>query len=69
MNFKSEEVVVVINLTLTGKMSDYSIAPTKDAIKVNENVANQYHDIRWKVYVKPKQTLEINYVRMYNKRA
>ena len=36
MNYKSEEVVVVINISLMGKMSNYSIAPKKDAIKANE---------------------------------
>lgn len=69
MNFKSEEVTVVINLALSGKTSDYSITPKKDSIKANENVANEQHDIQWKVNVKPRQTLEIKYVRLYNKRV
>jgi hypothetical protein len=69
MNYKSEEVVVVINVTLMGKMSKYSIAPKKDAIKANENIVNQDHDIQWEVTVKPKQTIEIKYTRSYNKRA
>ncbi len=69
MNFKSEEIIVVINLTLTGKTSHYSIPPKKDTIKANENVANQQHDIRWEINVKPKETLEIKYVRSYNKRV
>jgi hypothetical protein len=69
MNFKSEEIVVVINLTLTGKTSNYSIAPKKDIIKANGNVVNQQHDIRWEINVKPKETLEIKYVKLYSKRV
>ncbi len=69
MNYKSEEVVVVINVKLMGKMSNYSVAPKNDAIKANENSPNQQHDIRWEVNVKPKQTIEIKYVRLYNKRV
>jgi len=69
MNYKSEEVVVVINVKLMGKMSNYSVAPKTDAIKANENSVNQQHDIRWEVNVKPKQTIEIKYVRLYNKRV
>jgi hypothetical protein len=69
MNYKSEEVVVVINVSLMGKMSDYSVPPKKDAIKADENTANQQHDIRWEVNLKPKQTLEIRYIRLYNKRV
>ena len=68
-NFKSEEIVVVINLTLTGKTSQYSIPPKKDAVKAIENVANQQHEIRWEVTIKPKQTLELKYVRLYSKRV
>ncbi|CAF4416511.1 unnamed protein product [Rotaria socialis] len=68
MNYKSEEVVVVINTILVGKMSNYSIAPKKDAVKTDGDVANQRHDIRWEITVKPKQTLEIKYVRSFNKR-
>jgi hypothetical protein len=68
MNYKQEEVVAVLNLSLMGKMSNYSVAPKKDTIKVNENVANQQHDIQWEVKVKPKQTLEIRYVRSFNRR-
>ncbi|CAF0766370.1 unnamed protein product [Rotaria sp. Silwood1] len=69
MNYKSEEVVVVITATLMGKMNNYSIAPKKDAIKADNNVANQRHDIQWEVNIKPKQTLEIKYVRSFNKRV
>ncbi|CAF3344794.1 unnamed protein product [Rotaria sp. Silwood2] len=69
MNYKSEEVVVVITATLIGKISNYSIAPKKDAVKADNNVANQRHDIRWEVNIKPKQTLEIKYIRSYNKRV
>jgi hypothetical protein len=69
MNYKSEEVTVVINVSLTGKMNNYSIPPKKDTIKANGNVVNQQHDIRWELNVKPKQTLEIKYVRLYNKRV
>jgi len=69
MNYKSEEVVVVINVKLMGKMSNYSVAPKTDAIKANENSVNQQHDIRWEVNVKPKQTIEIKYLRLYNKRV
>ena len=69
MNYKPEEVVVVLNLSLMGKMSNYSVAPKKDSVKVNENVANQQHDIQWEVNVKPKQTLEIRYVRSFNRRV
>jgi hypothetical protein len=69
MNYKSEEVIVVINVTLSGKMSNYSIAPKKDAVKANAIGVNQQHDIQWKVNIKPKQTLEITYVRAYNKRV
>jgi hypothetical protein len=69
MNYKSEEVIVVINISLMGKMSNYSIPPKKDAIKAIENVANQQHDLQWEVHVKPKQTLEIKYIRLYNKRV
>lgn len=69
MNFKSEEVIVVINLSLTGKINQYSIQPKKDLIKANENVANQQHDIRWEINLKPKQTLDIHYIRLYNKRV
>ncbi|CAF4992848.1 unnamed protein product, partial [Rotaria magnacalcarata] len=68
VNYKSEEVIVVINTILVGKMSNYSIAPKKDAVKTDGYVANQRHDIRWEVTVKPKQTLDINYVRSFNKR-
>jgi hypothetical protein len=69
MNYKSEEVIVVINISLMGKMSNYSIPPKKDAIKAIENVANQQHDLQWEVHVKPKETLEIKYIRLYNKRV
>ncbi|CAF5100115.1 unnamed protein product, partial [Rotaria sp. Silwood1] len=69
MNYKSEEVVVVITATLMGKMNNYSIAPKKDAVKADNNVANQRHDIQWEVNIKPKQTLEIKYVRSFNKRV
>ena len=69
MNFKSEEVTVVINLSLTGKMNQYSIQPKKDLIKANENVANQQHEIRWEINLKSKQTLDIQYIRLYNKRV
>lgn len=69
MNYKSEEVVVVINLSLMGKMSNYTVPPKTDVVKANENRVNQQHDIRWEVNVKPKQTLEIRYARSYNKRV
>lgn len=69
MNFKSEQVIVVINLSLTGKINQYSIQPKRDVIKANENVANQQHDIRWEIDLKPKQTLNIQYIRLYNKRV
>ncbi|CAF2075839.1 unnamed protein product [Rotaria magnacalcarata] len=69
VNYKSEEVIVVINTILVGKMSNYSIAPKKDAVKTDGDVANQRHDIRWEITVKPKQTLDINYVRSFNKRV
>lgn len=67
-NYKAEEVVVVINATLAGKMSNYTVAPKKDSVKANEAVANQHHDIRWEVNIKPKQKLEMTYIRLYNKR-
>ncbi len=69
MNYKSEEVVVVINVKLMGKMSNYSVAPKTDVIKANGNSVNQQHDIRGEVNVKPKQTIEIKYLRLYNKRV
>ena len=69
MNFKSEEVVVVVNLSLTGKMNEYSIEPKRDFVKATENTVNQQHDIRWEISVKPRQTLEIKYIRSYNKRV
>lgn len=69
MNFKSEEVVVVINLSLTGKMNQYSLEPKRDFVKASESTVNQEHEIRWETTVKPKQTLEIKYIRLYNKRV
>ena len=38
-------------------------------LKLMNMTANQQHDIRWEVNVKPKQTLEIKYIRLYNKRV
>ena len=69
MNYKSEEVVVVINISIMGKMSDYSVKPKKDAVKANDTTANPQHDIQWEVTIKPKQTLEIRYVRLFNRRV
>ena len=69
MNFKSEEVVVVINTSLMGKMNNYSVAPKTDVIKTIETTANERHEIVWEVNVKPKQTLEIKYMRLYNRRV
>jgi SHS2 domain-containing protein len=70
MNYKSEEVTVVINISLMGKMSNYSIVPKKDVIKATVyHGANQQHDIQWEVRVKPQQTLEMKYIRLYNKRV
>ncbi|CAF1322405.1 unnamed protein product [Rotaria sordida] len=68
-NHKSEEVVVVITAILVGKMGNYSIAPKKDAVKADNKGANPRHEIQWEINVKPKQTLEIKYVRSYNKRV
>ncbi len=69
MNYKSEEVVVVINISIMGKTSDYSVKPKKDAVKANDITANPQHDIQWEVNIKPKQTLEIRYVRLFNRRV
>ncbi|CAF0887173.1 unnamed protein product [Adineta ricciae] len=69
MNYKSEEVTVVINMSLTGKTSNYSPEPKKDIVKATEATANPQHDITWEINLKPKQTLEIRYVRAYNKRV
>jgi hypothetical protein len=69
MNFKSEEVAVVINIVLSGKMSNYSVQPKKDIVKVNQHVANEQHEIRWAVNIKPKETLQLRYNRLFNKRV
>jgi hypothetical protein len=69
MNYKSEEVVVVINISIMGKTSNYSVKPKKDAVKANYITANPKHDIQWEVNIKPKQTLEIGYVRLFNRKA
>jgi hypothetical protein len=69
LNHKSEEVTVVINLLIQGKMSNYSIAPKKDSIQVNGDVTNQQHDIRWEIRIKPKEKMEIKYIRLYNQRV
>lgn len=69
MNYKSERVVVVINAALMGKTNNYSIEPKHDLVKVNENAANQKHDVRWEVTLNPRQTMEIKYYRQYNKRV
>ncbi|CAF4163676.1 unnamed protein product, partial [Rotaria sordida] len=68
-NHKSEEVVVAITATLMGKMGNYSIAPKKDAVKTGNDRANPRHEIQWEINVKSNQTLEIKYVRSYNKRV
>lgn len=49
-------------------MSNYTIPPRKDSVKANEAVVNQQHEIRWEVDVKPKQKLEMKYLRVFNKR-
>ena len=69
MNYKSEDVAVVLNMSFSGKMSNYSIEPQKDVIKANENVVNPQHNIQWKVTVKPRQPIEIKYTRLYSKRV
>ena len=50
-------------------MSHYSKEPKKDLIKANDNIANQQHDIRWEMNIKPKEKIEIKYIRLYNKRV
>jgi hypothetical protein len=67
MNYKSEEVVVVINTSLLGKTSHYSVPPKTDVVKAIEMAANQRHDVVWEVNVKPKQTMEVRYTRAYNR--
>lgn len=69
MNYKSEEVAVAISVSLMGKTSNYSVEPKKDIVKATETTANPHHDVNWEINVKPKQTLEIRYVRAYNKRV
>ncbi|CAF0882267.1 unnamed protein product [Adineta steineri] len=67
VNYKTETIVVVINLSLTGKITNHSVAPKKDVMKTNENTVNEQHDIRWEINVKPKQTLDITYNKIYNR--
>ncbi|CAF4313122.1 unnamed protein product, partial [Adineta steineri] len=67
VNYKTETIVVVVNLSLTGKITNHSVAPKKDVMKTNENTVNEQHDIRWEINVKPKQTLDITYNKIYNR--
>ena len=69
MNHKSEEIVVVINVLLVGKMNEFSIKPKKDITKTLDTVVNQQHDIRWEVTIPPRKSTEINYVRLYSRRV
>lgn len=68
-NYKSEEVVVVLNTSLYGKLSSFSNQPKKDVIKPNSDVVNQQHDVQWEVTVQPRGTIEIRYVRLFNRRV
>jgi hypothetical protein len=68
-NYKSEEVVVVLNTSLSGKLNNCSNQPKKDLIKPNTDVANQQHDVQWEVTVQPRGTVEIRYVRLFNRRV
>ena len=68
-NYKSEEVVVVLNTSLSGKLQSCSNQPKKDLIKPNTDVVNQQHDVQWEVTVQPRGTIEIRYVRLFHRRV
>ncbi|CAF0987235.1 unnamed protein product [Adineta steineri] len=67
VNRKTETIVVVINVALSGKITKHSVEPKKDVIKTHQHFTNEQHDIRWEVTVEPKQTLDITYDKIYNK--
>ena len=69
VNFKSEEVRVALKATLSGKISNYSFEPKTDTMSVKRDVANEHHKVQWEISLKSKQTFEIKYVRLFNRRV
>lgn len=68
-NCKSEDVLVALKVALVGKISNYSAPPKHDTIAVKVDVANEHHNVHWEVALKPKQSVEIKYIRLCNKRV
>lgn len=69
VNCKSEEVQVALKVDLAGKISNYSLPPKTDTMAVKRDNVNEHHNIQWEISLKPKQTLEIEYARLYNRRV